>query len=65
MWRAAENKESYAISEKLRKMLKVGGSCGKLKKLQKVAENGKSCGTATTATKLCSWLGVFRLKKYR
>ena len=35
------------------KMLKVAGSCGKLKKLLKVAENGKSCGTATI---LCPWL---------
>ena len=37
-WRAAENKESYKISEKLQKMLKVAGSCGKLKKLQKMAK---------------------------
>ena len=46
MWtqRAAE---SYEISEKLRKMLKVAGSCGKLKKFRKVTENGKSWGTAT------------------
>ena len=36
-------------------MLKVAGSCGKFKKLRKVAGNGKSCGTATTATKLCPW----------
>ena len=42
MWRAAE---SYEISEKLRKMLKVAGSCGKW----------KNCGTTTTATKLGPW----------
>ena len=41
---------------KLRKMLKVAGSCGKWQKLRKVAGNGKRCGTATTATKLCPWL---------
>ena len=43
MWRAAERKESYEISGKLRK----------------VAENGKICSTATTAQLNCAldWKG--------
>ena len=41
MWRAAESKESYEISEKLQKVPENAKSCRKLQEIEKVTE---SCG---------------------